>query len=35
MVNLAWWNKLDPQVRRFLESYFARLEDAQWKLGSD
>jgi TRAP-type C4-dicarboxylate transport system substrate-binding protein len=35
MVNLAWWNKLDPQVRTFLENYFARLEDAQWKLGAD
>jgi TRAP-type C4-dicarboxylate transport system substrate-binding protein len=35
MVNLAWWNKLDPQVRSFLENYFARLEDAQWKLGAD
>jgi TRAP-type C4-dicarboxylate transport system substrate-binding protein len=33
MVNLAWWNKLDPQVRTFLENYFAKLEDAQWKLG--
>src|SRR3954469_4000215 len=35
MVNLAWWNKLDPPVRTFLENYFARLEDAQWKLGAD
>jgi TRAP-type C4-dicarboxylate transport system substrate-binding protein len=35
MVNLAWWNKLDPQVRTFLENYFARLEDVQWKLGAD
>ncbi len=33
MVNLAWWNKLDPQVRAFLENYFVKLEDAQWKLG--
>jgi len=33
MVNLAWWNKLDPQVRTFLENYFVKLEDAQWKLG--
>jgi TRAP-type C4-dicarboxylate transport system substrate-binding protein len=35
MVNLAWWNKLDPQVRAFLENYFAKLEEAQWKLGAD
>ena len=35
MVNLAWWNKLDPQVRTFLENYFVKLEDAQWKLGAD
>ena len=35
MVNLAWWNKLDPQVRTFLENYFAKLEDVQWKLGSE
>ena len=33
MVNIAWWNKLDPQVRTFLEKYFAQVEDAQWKLG--
>ena len=35
MVNLAWWNKLDPQVRTFLEGYFARIEETQWKLGAD
>jgi TRAP-type C4-dicarboxylate transport system substrate-binding protein len=35
MVNLAWWNKLDPQVRAFLENYFAKVEDVQWKLGSE
>jgi len=35
MVNLAWWNKLDPQVRAFLENYFSKLEDTQWKLGAD
>ncbi len=35
MVNLAWWNKLDPQVRTFLEGYFAKVEAAQWKLGAD
>jgi TRAP-type C4-dicarboxylate transport system substrate-binding protein len=35
LVNLAWWNKLDPQLRGFLENYFVKLEDAQWKLGSE
>ena len=35
VVNLAWWNKLDPPVRTFLENYFAGLEEAQWKLGSE
>ncbi len=35
MVNLEWWNKLDPQVRTFLENYFVKLEDAQWKLGAE
>ena len=33
MVNLAWWNKLDPAVRTFLETTFHDVEDAQWKLG--
>ena len=35
MVNLAWWNKLDPQVRAFLEKTFNEVEDAQWKLGAE
>ena len=34
-VNLAWWNKLDPAVRAFLEKTFASVEDAQWKLGAE
>jgi TRAP-type C4-dicarboxylate transport system substrate-binding protein len=34
-VNLAWWNKLDPAVRGFLEKTFAAVEDAQWKLGAE
>ncbi|MCC6209430.1 MAG: TRAP transporter substrate-binding protein [Burkholderiales bacterium] len=34
MVNIAWWNKLDPQVRGFLEKYFQQVEETQWKLGS-
>jgi TRAP-type transport system periplasmic protein len=32
-VNLSWWNKLDPQVRSFLEAEFKALENAQWDLG--
>lgn len=35
MVNLAWWNKLDPAVREFLEKTFREVEDAQWKLGAE
>jgi len=34
-VNLAWWNKLDPAVREFLERTFREVEDAQWKLGAE
>ena len=33
MVNIAWWNKLDPAVRKFLEGYFAKVEETQWALG--
>lgn len=32
-VNLAWWNKLDPAVRKMLEETFAKVEAAQWKMG--
>ena len=35
LVNLAWWNKLDPQVRAFLEKTFREVEDAQWRLGAE
>jgi TRAP-type C4-dicarboxylate transport system substrate-binding protein len=35
MVNLAWWNKLDPAVRAYLEKTFHEVEDAQWKLGAE
>jgi TRAP-type C4-dicarboxylate transport system substrate-binding protein len=35
LVNLAWWNKLNPAVREFLETTFREVEDAQWKLGAD
>ena len=34
-VNLAWWNKLDPQVRAFIESTMMQVQDAQWKLGAE
>ncbi|MDJ0390586.1 TRAP transporter substrate-binding protein [Roseomonas sp. E05] len=33
MVNLAWWNRLDPQVRSFLEGTFAEMNDKLWELG--
>lgn len=35
MVNLAWWNKLEPAVRAYLERTFAEVEAAQWKLGAE
>ena len=35
VVNLNWWNKLDPQVRAFLETTMKEVEEAQWKLGEE
>lgn len=35
VVNLSWWNKLDPQVRAFLETTMKEVEEAQWKLGEE
>jgi TRAP-type transport system periplasmic protein len=35
LVNLAWWNRLDPQVREYLEKTFRDVEEAQWKLGME
>src|SRR3954452_16520256 len=32
-VNLAWWNKLDPAVRDFLQKYMNEVQEAQWTLG--
>ncbi|MCZ0736389.1 TRAP transporter substrate-binding protein [Phreatobacter sp. AB_2022a] len=32
-VNLAWWNRLDPAVRQFLQETMRNVEEAQWKLG--
>ena len=34
-VNLAWWNKLDPPVRNFIEAQMKQVQDAQWKLGAE
>jgi TRAP-type C4-dicarboxylate transport system substrate-binding protein len=34
-VNLAWWNKLDPAVRSFLEAQLKQVQEAQWKLGAE
>lgn len=35
IVNLSWWNKLDPAVRTQLETTLKEVEEAQWKLGVD
>ncbi len=35
VVNLSWWNKLDPAVRGFLETTMKEVEEAQWKLGEE
>lgn len=32
-VNLAWWNKLAPDVRKFLEDAFREVTDKQWQFG--
>jgi TRAP-type transport system periplasmic protein len=34
VVNLAWWNRLDPPVREFLDKTFQEVEEAQWRLGA-
>ncbi len=34
MVNLQWWNRLDPQVRAFMEASFREVADRQWELGA-
>ena len=31
-VNLTWWNKLDPQLRKVLEDTMKEVEDRQWAL---
>lgn len=35
IVNLEWWNKLDPAVRAFVGITMRQVEDAQWKLGEE
>ncbi len=35
VANLAWWNKLDPAVRDFLQATFKEVEDQQWALGAE
>ena len=34
MVNLAWWNRLDPAVRSFMEATFREMNDKLWELGA-
>ncbi|MBR0653541.1 TRAP transporter substrate-binding protein [Plastoroseomonas arctica] len=34
LVNVAWWNRLDPAVRTFLEGTFAEMQDKLWELGA-
>jgi len=33
MVNLAWWNRLDPAVRGYLEATFREMTEKLWELG--
>ena len=33
MVNLAWWNRLDPAVRAYLEATFREMTERLWELG--
>jgi TRAP-type C4-dicarboxylate transport system substrate-binding protein len=33
--NVAWWNKLAPDVQRFLAANLADMEEKLWKLGAD
>ncbi len=34
LVNLSWWNRLDPQVRAFFEGTFQEMSDKLWELGA-
>jgi len=33
--NLAWWNRLDPPVRAYIEGVYKEIQEAQWKLGAE
>lgn len=33
VVNIQWWNRLDPAVRAAMEETIKEVEEAQWKLG--
>jgi TRAP-type C4-dicarboxylate transport system substrate-binding protein len=35
VVNVNWWNRLDPQVRQTLETTMREVEEAQWRLGGE
>lgn len=35
VVNLSWWNRLDPAVRGLLEGTMGEVEAAQWALGAE
>ncbi|MCO6417366.1 TRAP transporter substrate-binding protein [Siccirubricoccus sp. KC 17139] len=34
MVNVAWWNRLDPQVRAMIEGALREVNEKQWELGA-
>lgn len=34
-VNVAWWNKLDPETRDMIAATMKEVETAQWKLGAE
>jgi len=35
IVNVAWWDKLDPAVRDMLAATMKEVEEAQWRLGAE
>jgi TRAP-type C4-dicarboxylate transport system substrate-binding protein len=35
VVNVAWWNRLDPGVREMIASTMRDVEEAQWRLGEE
>lgn len=34
IVNLSWFNRLEPPVRELIEATFRQVSDAQWELGA-